>query len=79
MKSNATLHFDFQNPKQLYDLLITEDYDFKGKEIEVKINQFDSYVEVIVIASTPQLLKIGTTAVINSCDVIYKTINVVNN
>ena len=77
MKSSATLEFQTQDPQKLAELLHSEEYDFNS-EIQISIHKKENGVQVNVLANTPQQLKIGTTAVINSCDVIYKTKQVLN-
>ena len=79
MKCSATLTYKVENTKELYELLSSEDYDFKNKEISIEISIDDSNSQVLVQieAQTPQLLKIATTAVNDSCEVIRKTHEVI--
>jgi hypothetical protein len=73
MKSKAILQYMTTQTQLLYDLLSSEDYNFKPKEIEIEILKQENCVEVHIQAETPQLLKIATTAVNDSCEVIRKT------
>ena len=73
MKSTAVLQFEVNDTKKLLTLLSSEDYDFNNKQINLQISEVELGVQVTIQASTPQLLKIATTAVCDSCEVIRKT------
>ncbi|MFP4402284.1 MAG: hypothetical protein ACLFPL_03540 [Candidatus Nanoarchaeia archaeon] len=73
MRATATLQFETTYNEVLYDLLQSEDYNFKPKELNIEIIKQPHCVEVQIRANTPQLLKIATTAVSDSCEVIRKT------
>ncbi|MFT4243861.1 MAG: hypothetical protein ACMXYB_00200 [Candidatus Woesearchaeota archaeon] len=79
MKCSATLRYKSKNSKELYELLKSEDYDFKNKQIsiEISVDNVNSQVLVEIEAQTPQLLKIVTTAINDSCEVIRKTQEVI--
>ncbi|MCH8519985.1 MAG: hypothetical protein LAT82_04495 [Nanoarchaeota archaeon] len=90
MKCSATLRYQTQNPQELYELLISEDYDFKDKEVIIEIsikiskndenkNTSEEEVVVEIQAATPHLLKVVTTAVNDSCEVIRKTQELIQN
>lgn len=79
MKCSAILKYESKNTQELYELLSSEDYDFGNKEITIKISidNNNSQVLIEIEAQTPQLLKIATTAVNDSCEVIRKTQEIV--
>lgn len=82
MKCFATLRYQTQNPQELYELLNSEDYNFKDKDILIKISRNDSSLEEVIVeiqAATPHLLKVATTAVNDSCEVIRKTHELIKN
>lgn len=79
MKSSATLKYSSSYNDELYNLLMSEDYDFGQKEISIKIEKDSTQVIVEIEAKTPQLLKIATTAVNDSCEIIRKTNEVIKN
>lgn len=79
MKSSATLKYSCEYNGELYELLMSEDYDFGQKEISIKIEKDNTQVIVEIEAKTPQLLKIATTAVNDSCEIIRKTNEVIKN
>lgn len=79
MKSSATLKYSCEYNDELYELLMSEDYDFGQKEISIKIEKNSTQVIVEIEAKTPQLLKIATTAVNDSCEIIRKTNEVIKN
>ena len=79
MKCSAILKYESKKTQELYELLSSEDYDFGNKEITIKISidNNNSHVLIEIEAQTPQLLKIATTAVNDSCEVIRKTQEIV--
>lgn len=79
MKSNAILKYSCEYCDDLYELLKSEDYDFGQKKISINISKHECEVVVEIDANTPQLLKIATTAVNDSCEVIRKTYEVIKN
>ena len=76
MQVSAILQFNIGNNEQLYELLESEEFDFT-KEIEITTQKKQECVQVIVKAKNLHYLKIGTTAVIQSCDIIAKTLETV--
>ena len=79
MKSSATLKYSCEYNDDLYELLKSEDYDFGKKEISIDILKQNNEIIVEINAKTPQLLKIATTAVNDSCEIIRKTNEIIEN
>ena len=77
MISKVNFSFDFGDLNPTYfKLLLEEDFDFKTKKINFEILNNSNSIDVNVIASSVLDLKIGTTALIKSLEIIEKTLNV---
>lgn len=75
LKTNFSL--DLEDKCELfYRLLTEEDYDFKTKNIKVEILKEDNKVLINLESMSILDLKIATSAVIKSLEIIDKTINV---
>lgn len=57
-----------------FTLLKEEDFNFKTKDILVIVEKKNSIVEILIKANSVLDLKIGTTAVIKSLEIIEKVI-----
>lgn len=64
-----------ENLQTFYSLLKEEDFDFKTKNIVVSISKDDKSLCIKVSCDSLIELKIGTTAVQKSLDIIEKTLN----
>ncbi|MEC8220867.1 MAG: hypothetical protein VX028_02240 [Nanoarchaeota archaeon] len=64
-----------KNLQTYYSLLIEEDFDFKTKNIVVSISKDDKSLCITVSCDSLIELKIGTTAVQKSLDIIEKTLS----
>lgn len=77
MKLTTRYDLDLGENSPLYaKLLEEEDFDFKTKNIIVTPLLRNSMVEIVVEADSIHDLKIGTTAVMKSLEVISKTLAV---
>lgn len=77
LASNLKLNFGKKN-EMFYSLLKEEDFDFKTKEILVKIEKLDEEIFVNLECSSVLDLKIATNALIKSLEIIEKTLNIEN-
>ena len=76
MKINTKVSFDFGDMNKFYfDLLSEEDFDFKTKDIGFVVSN-NSKVDVEICCNSVLELKIATTALIKSLEVIGKTLEV---
>lgn len=76
MNLESSFSFDFGNLNETYfKLLAEEDFDFKTKNINFDV-KFNDKVEVKLVCSNILDLKIATTALIKSLEVIDKTLNI---
>lgn len=57
-----------------FTLLKEEDFDFKTKNISVDIEKKDTIIEILIKANSLLEIKIGTTAIIKSLEIIEKVI-----
>ena len=74
MSISTSLCFDFGELNDFYfDLLSEEDFDFKTKDISFEILNKDK-LEVNISCESVLELKIATTALIKSLEVIGKTL-----
>lgn len=77
MRLNSKFSFDFGEQKNFfYKLLSEEDFDFKTKNITLEINLKDGLVLVNLFAESVLDLKIGSSALIKSLEIIDKTLNI---
>ena len=77
MNCNVNFSLDAGKLNIIYfKLLSEEDFDFKTKDINFKISNSSSGVGVSIIANSVLDLKIGTTALIKSLEVIEKTLKI---
>lgn len=75
--NTVTLDLDLKEHSDLYySLLQEEDFDFRNKEVFVKVDKEDSNVLVTLETGSILELKIGMTAVMKSLEVIDKTLQV---
>lgn len=65
-----------KNLQLYYDLLLNEDFDFKNKNISVKISKEGSFVLIDVEADSILELKIADSAIIKTLEIIDKTLNI---
>lgn len=72
------MNFDFGDLNKFYfDLLSEEDFDFKTKNINIGVfNNNDNNLEVEISCGSVLELKIATSALIKSLEVIGKTLEV---
>lgn len=76
MNLNSSFSFDFGSLNETYyKLLSEEDFDFKTKDINFDV-KFNEKVDINLTCSNILDLKIATTALIKSLEVIDKTLNV---
>ena len=79
MKLSTTYELDFGEKSLFYvNLLKEEDFDFKTKSVVVKISQKNSKVFIEVFADSLLELKVGTSSVMKSLEIISKTLNLNN-
>ena len=77
MKLSTRYNLDLGNQKHLYaQLLQEEDFDFKTKDVKVTILEEDSSLIIDVEANSLLELKIGTSAVMKSLEIISKTLEI---
>jgi len=79
MKLNFVLDLDFEEENNLYyKLLKNEDFDFKTKDIAIIIaqNSKDNKIKVEFEVNSVIDLKIASTAVIKSLEIINKTLKI---
>ena len=77
MRLNSNYFFEFGDQNSTYyKLLCAEDFDFKTKDIVINIKLEDSRVLVNIDVSCILDLKIATTALIKSLEIIDKTLNI---
>jgi hypothetical protein len=72
--SEFTFNFGEQT-KTYFKLLEEEDFDFKTKDINFYFNLDSDKINVKIDAKSILELKIGTTALIKTLEVIEKTLN----
>jgi hypothetical protein len=76
MRSISQINLDLGDKNQTYfKLLKEEDFDFKTKDIKISVELKDQ-IEVQLETSSILDLKIATTALIKSLEVIEKTLKV---
>lgn len=76
MKLQSSFSFDFGKLNETYyKLLSEEDFDFKTKDINFEV-LYNSEVKVNLKCSSVLDLKIATSALIKSLEVIDKTLNI---
>lgn len=74
----SNFSFDFGDKNNIYyKLLSEEDFDFKSKDINIKVIKKD-LLEVKVVCHSVLDLKIASNALIKSLEVIDKTLNLQN-
>lgn len=76
MKINTSFELDLDKIDLFYNLLKEEDYDFKTKDIQMKINKNNCVVEVDLTCNNVLELKIASSALIKSLEVISKTLQI---
>lgn len=77
MKLESKFSLDFKEKSDIYyRLLLEEDFDFKTKNINIKIELKENLVLVFIYTSSILDLKIGTSALIKSLEIIEKTLNI---
>lgn len=77
MKLKSNFSFDFKEQSDIYyKLLLEEDFDFKTKNITIQINLKENLVLVFIYASSILDLKIATSALVKSLEIIEKTLNI---
>lgn len=78
MSYNSVFDLDLGEETELYyKLLSEEDFDFRTKDIKIKINKVSSKSLKITIESNSLIeLKIGVSALIKSLEIIDKTLKV---
>lgn len=76
MNLESNFNFDFGNLNDFYyKLLSEEDYDFKTKDIKIDITKDDT-INVKFVSSSILELKIATSALIRTLEIIDKTNNI---
>ncbi|MFW5704652.1 MAG: hypothetical protein ACOCXG_02305 [Nanoarchaeota archaeon] len=75
LKASFSLDFGV-NSSYFYNVLKDEDFDFKSKDIFFQVCEKDSSVGVEVRANSILDLKIATSALIKSLEIIQKTLEV---
>ena len=76
MSLKSSFCFDFGNLNEnYYKLLTEEDFDFKNKDIKLSINLTNSLDVELDVGSVLDL-KIATSALIKSLEIIDKTLNI---
>ena len=77
MRLTSNYSFDFEKQSETYyKLLCEEDFDFKTKNITIEVRLENSLVLVEVRANCVLDLKIATSALIKSLEIIERTLNV---
>lgn len=77
MKLSTVYNLNLGKQSAFYaELLREEDFDFKTKKIEVEILEEEFCVVVKVKANSLLELKVGTSAVMKSLEIISKTLEV---
>lgn len=77
MRYVSRFSLDLGEQAQIYfNLLSEEDFDFKTKDIKVDVTLQDLTVNVEILCSSLIDLKIGTSSVIKSLEIIHKTLEV---
>lgn len=75
--NTVTLNLDLKEHSDLYySLLQEEDFDFRNKQVFVKVDKEDSNVLVTLETGSILEFKIGMTAIMKSLEVIDKTLQV---
>lgn len=75
MKFTSNFFLDFnEDVDKYYSLLSNEDFDFKSKNILIKISKKGTSVELYLECDSILDLKIATSAIIRSLEVIKKTL-----
>lgn len=76
-KIKSTFSLNFEDQTQLYyDLLNDEDFDFKTKNIQIKITQNNSSLIITIHCDTILDLKIANSAILRSLEIINKTLQI---
>lgn len=75
LKSSFLLDFN-KNNSLYFKLLQEEDYDFKTKDIKIKLDNTNEGISAVIYANSVLELKIGTSAFIKSLEIITKTLEV---
>ena len=76
MKCVSSFSFDFEDLNEsFYKLLKEEDFNFKTKNIGMKVS-LGNTIEVKLEADSILDLKIGSNALIKSLEIIDKTLNI---
>lgn len=76
MKINTSFELDLKDIDMFYKLLTEEDFDFKTKEITIDFNKKNNLVMANINCTNILDLKIASTALIKSLEVITKTLNI---
>lgn len=77
MKLNSSYSFNFGELNEIYfKLLFEEDYNFKTKDIKIEITKTDDDLLVMIFTNSVLDLKIATTALIKSLEIIDNTLNI---
>lgn len=75
MKFQSSFQLDVGGLSEIYfTLLKEEDFNFKTKDISILVEKNNSLVEIIIKANSILDIKIGSTAVIKSLEIIDKVI-----
>lgn len=75
MRFNSSFQLDVGDLSEMFfTLLQEEDFNFKTKNIDVSISKLENLIEIVVSSTSVLDLKIGTTAVIKSLEIIDKVI-----
>ena len=77
MKFTSNFSLDFKEEVEKYfSLLSNEDFDFKSKNILIKIIKKDTKVELYLECDSILDLKIATSSILRSLEVIKKTLEI---
>jgi len=77
MKLKSSYFFDFGDKNEIYfNLLNDEDFNFKSKNLIIKINLVDKKIKIDILTNSILNFKIASSALIKSLEIINKTLNI---